>query len=76
MTHDRTHYRAMPMRLLIEAARESRDELTIALGERLEDCEGDDDIIADLIAERDELYKRCDLLRKELEELRDAMDLD
>ena len=73
---DRTYWRQVDDKRLIEEARNSGDELTIALGERLEDCEGDDDIIADLIAERDELDKRCDLLRKELEELRDAMDLD
>lgn len=71
--HDRTDWRARTDRELIEAARESGHELAIALGERLEDCADCPDIIADLIAERDELDKRCDMLRKELNELHEAL---
>jgi hypothetical protein len=37
MTHDRNYWRAVPTADLIEAARDSREELAIALGERLED---------------------------------------
>ena len=72
-TNDRTYWRQADDRRLIEAARESNHELAIALGERLEDCADCPDIIADLIAERDELDKRCDMLRKELNELHEAL---
>ena len=37
MTHDRSYWRASETRALIEAARDSSDELAIALGERLDD---------------------------------------
>jgi phage shock protein A len=70
---DRTYWRQADDRRLIEAARESNHELAIALGERLEDRADCPDIIADLIAERDELDKRCDMLRKELNELHEAL---
>ena len=70
---DRTYWRQVDDRRLIEAARDSHHELAIALGERLEDCADCPDIIADLIAERDELDKRCDMLRKELNELHEAL---
>lgn len=69
---DRTYWRGQDNKRLIEAARESGHELAIALGERLEDADADNDIIADLIAERDELDRRCDMLRAELEELHAA----
>lgn len=72
-TNDRTYWRQADDKRLIEAARESNHELAIALGERLEDCADCPDIIADLIAERDELDKRCDMLRKELNELHEAL---
>jgi len=36
MTHDRTYYRQCDERQLINAARDSQDELAIALGERLD----------------------------------------
>ena len=72
-TNDRTYWRQAGDRRLIEAARESGHELAIALGERLEDHEGSPDIIADLIAERDELDRRCDALRAELNELHEAL---
>lgn len=72
-TNDRTYWRQADDRRLIEAARDSNHELAIALGERLEDCADCPDIIADLIAERDELDKRCDMLRNELNELHEAL---
>jgi len=58
MTHDRTHYRALPVRLLIEQARYSGDELAIALGERLEEYDHQEDVIADLQRENAELEER------------------
>lgn len=70
---DRTDWRLANERRLIEAARESGHELCIALGERLEACDDFANIIADLIAERDELNQRCDALRRELNELHEAL---
>lgn len=72
-THDRTYWRQSGDTRLIEAARDSNHELCIALGERLEDCAGNVDLVADLTAERDELDKRCDALRAELNELHEAL---
>ncbi len=37
--NDRSYYRTLPLRALIEAARDSGDELAIALAERLDDLE-------------------------------------
>lgn len=68
-TADRDYWRHQLNRRLIEAARDSGHELAIALGERLEDTEGDSDLIVDLIAERDELDARVDALRAELDEI-------
>jgi len=76
MTRDRTHYRALPTRLLIEQARDSGHELAIALGERLDEYDGDADTIADLLQENRELDARVDSLRQEIESLRRALDLD
>lgn len=70
---DRTDWRSAGERRLIEAARDSNHELCIALGERLEDHANDPDHLEDLIAERDELDKRCDALRAELNELHEAL---
>lgn len=66
---DRTYYRALPTRLLIEQARYSDDELAIALGERLEEYDTDAETIADLLKENRELDRRVDDLRQELEAL-------
>lgn len=76
MIDDRTHYRALPTRLLIEQARNSGHEMAIALGERLEEYDGDADTIADLLQENRELDARVDSLRQEIESLRRALDLD
>ena len=73
---DRTHYRALPVRLLIEEARNSGNELAIALGERLEEYDADADTIADLLQENAELDRRVDSLRDEIEQLRRALDID
>lgn len=72
-TYDRTYWRHADQRRLIEAARDSNHELCIALGERLEDMADYPDLLADLIAERDELDRRCDMLRAELNELHEAL---
>ena len=76
MTQDRTYYRALPTRLLIEQARDSGHEMAIALGERLEEYDGDANTIADLLQENQELDRRVDSLRQEIESLRRALDLD
>lgn len=70
---DRTDWRNRTERELIEAARDSGHELCIAIGERLEDYTDLPDQLADLIAERDELDKCCDMLRAELDELHEAL---
>lgn len=82
MTHDRTYWRQCSTRTLIETARQSSDELTIALGERLEEFEFQEATIDGLISENVDLRSMIESLeednkyaRVELEELRDAMDL-
>jgi hypothetical protein len=70
--HDRTDWRALSTRILIEAARDCPNELAIALGERLEDLEGFDDEAADLRATVDELDQRVDVLMAELRAYHDA----
>jgi len=70
---DRTDWRSRWDHELIEAARDSGHELCIALGERLEDYTDLPDQLADLRAERDELDRRCDMLRAELDELHEAL---
>lgn len=69
---DRTDWRAVSTRTLIEAARDSGHELAIALGERLEELEDCADQLADAIAEARELDQRCDALRDELQAFYDA----
>ena len=64
---DRTYWRREDSRRLIEAARDSGHELAIALGERLEALDAVDDELHDMKAERDELVRRVDYLRKELD---------
>lgn len=69
MIDDRSYYRALPTIQLIEHARYSGHELAIALGERLEEYDGDADTIADLLKENKELDARVDRLRAELNAL-------
>ena len=71
--YDRTDWRSRWDHELIEAARDSGHELCIALGERLDDLADLPDQLADLRAERDELDRRCDMLRAELNELHEAL---
>ncbi len=70
--HDRTDWRAVSTRTLIEAARDSGHELAIALGERLEELEDCADQLADAIAEARELERRVDALRDVLQAFYDA----
>jgi hypothetical protein len=72
--HDRTDWRALSTKTLIEAARDCPNELAIALGERLEELEDCDDQLADAIAEARELGERVDSLRDELDALHAATD--
>lgn len=64
---DRTYWRACDNKRLIEEARDSGHELAIALGERLEALADADDQLYDLKRERDELERRVDYLRRELD---------
>ena len=64
---DRTYWRCCDNKRLIEEARDSGHELAIALGERLEVLADADDQLYDLKRERDELERRVDYLRKELD---------
>ena len=71
--HDRTDWRAVSTRTLIEAARDSGHELAIALGERLEELDHNEEALADLQAENSELGARVDSLRDELNALHEAL---
>ena len=71
--HDRTDWRAVSTRTLIEAARDSGHELDIALGERLEELDHNEEALADLQAENRELDARVDILRNELNALHEAL---
>ena len=70
---DRTDWRALSTRTLIEAARDCPNELAIALGERLEEMEHGENLIFDLQAENDELGQRVDALMGELQAIENAM---
>ena len=72
-THDRTDWRALSTKTLIEAARDCPNELAIALGERLEELERDEGIIFDLQAENDELGARIDALVGEIQAIENAI---
>ncbi len=71
--HDRTDWRALSTRTLIEAARECPHELAIALGERLEELENAEMENIDLRATVDELDQRVDMLMGELQAFENAM---
>ena len=66
---DRTDWRAIDTRALVEAARDSGHELAIALGERLEELDEADDALRDAREELRELDRRCDALRADWEEM-------
>lgn len=71
-TYDRTDWRAVSTRTLIEAARESGHELATALGERLEELEDTAAEAAALREHNEELDKRCDALKEELQAFYEA----
>jgi predicted RNase H-like nuclease (RuvC/YqgF family) len=75
MTQDRTYYRACSTRRLIEDALSSDHEMAIALGERLEEYDTDEETIADLLRENKELDARVDDLRREIESLTRALEI-
>lgn len=66
MTHDRTYYRQCDERQLINAARDSQDELAIALGERLDGWLYLQADVMNLEAEIEELKEDRDRLRGEV----------
>jgi hypothetical protein len=70
--HDRTDWRALSTRTLIEAARDCPNELAIALGERLEELENAEAENIDLRALVDELDRRVDALMADLKAFFDA----
>ncbi len=70
---DRTYWRQCDDKRIVEAGLDSNHELCIALAERLDDRADEPEYILNLIEERDELDKRCDALRRELEELHEAL---
>jgi ubiquinone biosynthesis protein UbiJ len=65
--HDRSDWRALSTKTLIEAARDCPHELAIALGERLEELEDFEAEAHELRNIVDELDRRVDMLREELE---------
>jgi ubiquinone biosynthesis protein UbiJ len=70
--HDRSDWRALSTKTLIEAARDCPHELAIALGERLEELEDFEAEAHELRNLVDELDRRVDMLREELEAFYDA----
>ncbi len=66
ITHDRSYWRLAGDKVLLEAARDSDDELAVALGERLEACLDKIAPYQDLEDEVAELRARVDALSAEL----------
>lgn len=73
---DRTYWRASSTRSLIENALNSGDELTIALGERLQEYDDQEYIIDDLQKENAELERRVESWQEEVLSLRNQLGLD
>ena len=67
-TKDRAHWRMMEDVELIEAARHSSDELTIALGDRLDDLRDLPDQLEEAQAGLEDAEKTIEYLRAELRE--------
>lgn len=76
MTQDRTYYRALPTRLLIEQARDSGHELAIAIGERLDEYDATADTIDDLLQENKDLSRMVDSRDDDIAYLRAQLGLD
>jgi hypothetical protein len=73
---DRTYWRMSSTRGLIEQARNSGNELAIALGERLEEYEGQEATIDDLIRENAEFKAMVDSRDDDIAYLRAQLGLD
>lgn len=76
MTYDRTYWRQCSLKTLIETSKESRDELAIALGERLEEYEAQEDRIHELLTENADFSRMVDSLRDDIEYYRTQLGLD
>ena len=76
MTHDRTYWRAVSTRGLIEQAKESRDELAIALGERLAEYEAQEETLADIMQENEDLARQVQSLAEDNAYLSKRLSLD
>lgn len=76
MTYDRTYWRACSTRTLLEAALQSSDEMTIALGERLEEYEHQEATIDDLIRENAEFKAMVESRDDDIAYLRAQLGLD
>jgi Lon protease-like protein len=74
--YDRTDWRALSTKTLIEAARDCPHELAIALGERLDEMEGFDAHAADLEKEVADLQARLDALEQTIAEHEAALGYD
>lgn len=74
--YDRTDWRALSTKTLIEAARDCPNELAIALGERLDELEGFDQHAADLESENADLMRRIEALEQTVAEHEAALGYD
>jgi hypothetical protein len=70
---DRTDWRALSTKTLIEAARDCPNELAIALGERLEELENAEMENFDLRTQVEELTAHVNELEGELQAIENAM---
>ena len=74
--HDRTYWRQCSLKTLIEQARDSQDELAIALGERLEEYEAQEETLADIMQENDDLARQVQSLAEDNAYLSKRLSLD
>lgn len=65
---DRTYWRSCSTSRLIEEARESGDELCIAIGERLEELDNADERLEEILAEIEDLRRQNRNLNSLLED--------
>lgn len=66
ITHDRSYWRLATDKVLLEAARDSDDELAVALGERLDIYIRNARPMEDLEAEVEDLKAQVEALQEEL----------
>lgn len=76
MTYDRTYWRQCSTKTLIETALQSPDEITIALGERLEEYEHQEGTIDGLIEENADLHRMIQSLEEDNKYLSARLSLD